>query len=1096
MRHQFLTTILFASLPTGAPALLQAQELDNVLFTVGTSVEDTDGDGETPVFLLWQSADLQQLQGREFAIYSKPGAADSPDPYLFEGTARLRLDPAAIKVLINRGDALGDDSALLESDINNLFEELVPAGDIPLEEKISAVVAGCLGDPELFENLLFLSRKHATLSLVIGTGFTAAYPDGEVRTFEVRECPPDAGTVDQCDEVRARITLEVGVPEPLPAPGRPVYVPFTDDKGDPDPRAHLNVPLRWATPDALRGRSLLQFGYNLYRMTAQDAGDLGYDVNPPDPETLAILAEDAGHSTTRVNEPPILIDNPLTEAEAADLTSDPETYWIIDDNGRYRPGGAPFANGEEYYYFVTARDILGRDGEVSQGTPVLICDFQPPPQPKNLRVTNHYSFNPVTDINTQHFMVEWDAPDVSATATPESISAYQVYRWWTIEEMQQKQAFPGQGATTTAGGLVAVLPASETAFIDDGPTAPFLQVERLSDGSTIVDQNYANKTFWYTVRAVDESACGGNLSGNSAPAYGVLRDRIGPPKPGGVVRLDCLDIRVVAPREVQSAVPFEDPPELGIAYLTFEGRRLDNYVEWVEFATYDPVTGERTLQGERYYFAESETSRTIQFKVPQPTQEAPLRAACRMGGRNGTVSVWNELDIPIISNEFSAFYILWEGESRIRKVLPGRDCDTHVSLNPDLTVNGVELEFDLTPGTEEWKVYRRVNDGQQTLVAQGLDSATEVLFVIVEDLNMPARDARICYFVQVFDQHGNPSPIVRLGCVEVQGKEELPAPMLAAPLSLGDEAAPQALLNWFCPPYGIEYFEVWVSSESGELPALLGADFDPPGADSTADGRTWRPFRSKRVPVTFPSNTPEFGTQIDGIELGETYTFRIRAVGEAGGFGPFSNEEEFTWNPDSSGAVSGPDVPWPALGLPPVSQTFNEGILARTAPFGFDGAGVRIARLNYTNLDNPANFENPSDFFFPPLVTDPNDVVYKNDAGESLFPFVLYRYQVANARYPATALSGDVYQVSPMMESIAVRLEPNPALGINTYQNYDPFVFLIPESGETSSSHYDLMFKDTQPVVSGARYRYLIVRFDPDTREIVQVIPTNAVDIP
>lgn len=1095
MRHQIFTTLfLLASWPAFFSPALNGQDLDNVLFTVGTTLEDSDGDGQASVYLLWQTEDLQQLKGREFAVYSKSGEPDSTDTYTFEGTARLRLDPAAIHVLIQRGEDLLDDPARLASDITTLFQELVPDGDISLAERISAVVDGCLFDPELFENLIFLSRTHPTLSLVTGTGFSAAYRDGEIRTWEIRECPAAAIATDECDQVLARITLRVGDYSPLPPPGQPVYVPFTNAAGDPDPRAHLNVPLRWSTPDNLRLRALLQFGYNLYRMSAEEALDAGFDSAPPTPAMLADLALDPRHSTTRVNSVPILTDRVLTDAEALNTVTDPETYFIIDDNGRYQPAGIPFANGDDYYYFVTARDILGRDGEVSQGTLVRICDFMPPPQPKQLKVTNDYVFDPATDINRQYFKVSWTAPDLSAAQTPESISGYQVYRWWTIEEMQQQDAFPYTAATATAGGLVAILPAGQTEFIDNGPTAPYLQVERLPDGSTNIEQSAANKTFWYTARAVDSSACGGNLSGNSAPAFGVLRDRIGPPKPSGFIRLNCLDIRVVAPLEVQPGIPWEDPPEFGIAYLTLEGKRLDSFVKWVEFAITDPQTGDKTLLEGRTYFPSGEEAHILRVKLPMPTQKDPLFLACRMGGRNGKISSWNSLEIPETGNEYAAFRILWQGNSRIVRTLPGQDCDTHVSTDPDFTVGGVEIEFDLTLGTEEWKVYRRVNEGQLTLIAQGLDSANDALFAIVEDLQMPARDARVCYFVQLFDQHGNPSPIVRLGCIEIQGKEELPAPMQAAPLALGTEASPEAMLSWFCPPYGVEYFEVWVSSLSGDLPALLGADFAAPGADSTVDGIVWRPFRSKRIAATFPANTPEFSSQIDGIRLGEVYTFRIRAIGDAGGEGPFSNDETFVWSPDTASVVTGPDVPWPALGLPRVALEFNAGILASVIDnANFDGAAVRIAQIDYVGIDNPANSEDPSDFFFPPYFEDPNGLVYKNTVRESLLPFVLYRYQLANDTYPV--VSGDVYQVSPMMESIAARLEVISPYGFQAFRNYDPFVLLVGHEAP-GSTLYDLMVKDTQPVISGARYRYLIVRFDPANKEIVEIIPTNVVDIP
>lgn len=761
------------------------------------------------------------------------------------------------------------------------------------------------------------------------------------------------------------------------------------------------------------------------------------------------------------------------------------------------PGGIPFVNGEEYYYFLTARDILGRDGEVSEGTPVQICDLQPPPQPRNVRVTNHYNFDAGTDTNTQHFKIEWSAPDTSGTETPETITSYQLYRWWSIEEMQANASFPFDNATATQGGLVATLPASQTEFIDDGSDAPYLSVQRLPDGSTIVDQGYANKTFWYTVRAVDDSACGGNLSGNSTPVYGVLRDRIGPPKPDGFAELTCYDIRVTAPREAVVDTPFEADPELGIVYLTLEGIRLDNYVKWVEFSIIEPQTGNFTLLETRYNFAPGENLRRLEVKLPQPGDGNPLYIACRMGNQFGRVSAWRILEVPIVSNEWSAFLLAWEGESIESIGIPDQVCDVHVPFAPDGTLNGITLEFDLTPSTEEWKVYRRIDDGQLTLIAQGLDSALNALTAIVEDLNMPAKDARVCYFVQLFDQHGNPSPIVRLACIEVQGKEELPAPMLAPPFSVGDEAAPEAVVGWFCPPYGIEYFELFVSVEEGDLPASMGNDFQSPGTDVVEADRTWRPFLTKRVPATFPGNSPEFGTQINGIVLGETYTFKVRAIGPSGSTGPFSNVEEYTWNPETDSAVSGPDVPWPALGLPFIQNSFNDNILARTTPeWIFDGGAVRIGLLNYEGYDFSPNGEDASDFFYPPNVLNPLNAFYKNDEGEPLFPFVLYRFQVENDLYPV--VSGDVYQVSPMMESVPAVLEANPAFGEPSYHNYDPFIFPAPTETlpGTSSFIYDLLIKDTQPVITGASYRYLIVRFDPVSKEIIEVIPTNTVTIP
>jgi len=1078
------------------PYGLSGQGLEETLFTVGTTLEDADSDGQAWSYLLWQAEDLEQLKGRVFAIYSKEGTPGSPGPYIYEGTARTRFDPAAILALVNRGEALGDDPVELESNINSLFEELIPDVSLPLAQKIAAVVDGALADPELYENLIFLSRSHPSISLIIGTAFAVQHPDGQVRTFEIRECVGQTTDPDgDCEAVTGRVTLKVGIPRVLPAPGEPVWVPFTDASGNPDPRAHLNVPLRWATPDSLREVTLLQFGYNIYRMTEADALADNFDATPPDPLLLEALVADPGHSATRVNTVPVLIERFLGALEAEDTVTDPETFFYIDDNNRFDPGGVPFVNGDIYYYFVTANDILGRDGEVSQGTKVKICDAMPPPQPKKVTVSNHYTFDVDTSINTQHFRVDWEEPDLSDRETPEEIIGYAIYRWLDLEEKNAMESTPWIAATATSGGFVATVPVGTTSYIDNGSQSPFLRMERLGDGSKIVDQTYASKTYWYTVRAIDGSACDGNLSGNSAPAYGVLRDRIGPPRPDGNLLVSCYDLRLVAPKEVQQGRPFEDPPEDGKVYLTLECLRLDTGIDWVEFALYDPLTGQtQSLTGERLY-SQGQTTFVYELKRDQPTPQEPLYVACRVGGY-GKQSGWNYLQVPYQDDPSTAFYFYWEASSIENQVPLNEQCDTHESVDPDGKVNPITLEFNLTAGTEEWKVYRRIDDGALTLIAQGLDSALGVLIKIVEDLNMPATDARLCYFVQVYDQHGNPSPMARIACVEVTGREALGTPMLTAPEAIGDESDPKASVFWFCPPFGIEYFEMWISCEDGDLPSAIGAAFEPSFTDFTQDGVSWRSFRTGRVPTQFPGNTPEFVVDVEGIKTGKEYTFKVRAIGMNGSEGPFSNEETFIWNPDGSATVSGPNVPWPSLGLVEPQASFNANIKARiTNPNVFDGGSVRIGFLDYSGYELFFTGEEAYQFAYPPGVQNPEKtIVFQNNAGDSLLPFVLYRYQVPNTAYPL--VSGDVYQVSPMMERIPTTLEVFPQVGVVALLNHDPFVFVALNTDQERTNFYDLLVKDTQPLVSGARYRYLIVRFDERTKEIAEIIPTNAVDIP
>jgi hypothetical protein len=123
------------------------------------------------------------------------------------------------------------------------------------------------------------------------------------------------------------------------------------------------------------------------------------------------------------------------------------------------------------------------------------------------------------------------------------------------------------------------------------------------------------------------------------------------------------------------------------------------------------------------------------------------------------------------------------------------------------------------------------------------------------------------------------------------------------------------------------------------------------------------------------------------------------------------------------------------------------------------------------------------------------------DAG-SLLPAVLYREQVANEKFPT--VSGDVIQVSPMMERMAYQsprfVDNEQSEGITIWDPYIGVVstFIAYPPGEDRGLDYfiDLYLLDTQPVQKGAAYRYTLVRFSGGTGEIEEVIPAGTVTIP
>ena len=92
-------------------------------------------------------------------------------------------------------------------------------------------------------------------------------------------------------------------------------------------------------------------------------------------------------------------------------------------------------------------------------------------------------------------------------------------------------------------------------------------------------------------------------------------------------------------------------------------------------------------------------------------------------------------------------------------------------------------------------------------------------------------------------------------------------------------------------------------------------------------------------------------------------------------------------------------------------------------------------------------------------------------------------------------------QVSPLLENIAYELTNYCVMygqGRICYTNSllrDSYV-VYDRLMTNDNLHIFFMFvRDTQPVISGARYRYLLVRFKKNG-EIAEVIPTEAMDVP
>ena len=124
---------------------------------------------------------------------------------------------------------------------------------------------------------------------------------------------------------------------------------------------------------------------------------------------------------------------------------------------------------------------------------------------------------------------------------------------------------------------------------------------------------------------------------------------------------------------------------------------------------------------------------------------------------------------------------------------------------------------------------------------------------------------------------------------------------------------------------------------------------------------------------------------------------------------------------------------------------------------------------------------------------DPLSLIETNVNGGSLFPCAMYRYTVSNAG--GAPPSGDTIQVSPLMENIAYQLSGSASQSTNTII-LDPFI-AVTSSTDATFNYIYFWLKDNQPVISGSRYKYILVHFGANpNHEVDQLVPSNEVNVP
>lgn len=1048
--------------------------------TIGTTVKEN-GTGRDWAYLLWTANSSSLLNGRAHAVYSKPGDANAVGTFTRIAIVSLQTEAITLTPLLGRAALLGEDTNSLSSDIDALFGKFVPQ-NLSLPEKLSSVVRGVLKEEKHYGRLVLLSRAHPSVAMALGFGHAELIPAGQT-TFEVREFDRNAQTDGA---VIGRVTVTAGAPTVLPAPGVPVELVSANARG------HLNAQLRWSVPDALRRLSLLQHGYNVWRVREDFAEARSWHLTPPAPQAL-VSNSITTTAVRRVNRLPLLISKTFTAAEAADFspTGDTNTIFVADDNDRGRSNivtTLDFTNGARFYYFVTARDVLGRDGNVSPGKEVQICNKLPPDALDQVEVVNDSTW--LVSSNRQRLRVNWPQA-ANLPLAEQRIKAYWVYRWSSIAELRAEQANPLSKRIAVINHVVGQ---TTNTYLDAGTGAP-------------TPVNDSGKTFWYTVRAEDDGACQGNLSPHSAPAFGVLRDRTGPVEPTGLVQGVCYDPTVKYLTRTTNGAPGGTVLN-GSFQLTIIGGRGDRLIEWMEFkAEVHPVGSPDVVASYgsgRMYFGSGSSGSLLAFPfdVPDTYSGFDLFVTVKAGFGGGEAAeevALQRLAAHLLAGDQRVVF-LFGGD--IREQTKGLPCDRHFAVGTNDALQPIEIQVQPKVGSKEVRVYRRVDDGPLDLIYQR--PLTNLSLLTIPDDALPHGGGRICYFASTLDEHGNASALTSLGCKFALESSTPPRPQLSPITSQGSEEAPQMVLSWFCPSVNVDRFEVGIAAlgdviSSNCAPGYLY--YLPPanlpemqpvpspvlqevGVPVQQLALEFRRFLTPKPGAGFGSDD-RFAFAVD-VEASRRYIVYVKSIGKSGNRSDRSNLESFYWEVTMPPF---PEVPWPARPLPPVGNSFGISFDALFVPKcgSTNLPGVPVVRISTQGrtsrlTDCPAGLEGTEY-----AGVDPNSLLPTNSVGESLFPVALYRQQVTNAAF--STVSGDVVQVSPMMESIA--------WGTNAGTSYilDPYV-LIERTVSTSLGPSGMYLRDTQPVISGSRYRYFLVRFNR-LGELAEVIPAaNELEAP
>ncbi|MCC6232340.1 MAG: hypothetical protein IT580_06825 [Verrucomicrobiales bacterium] len=1165
-----------------ATAWLSRGEQATDLLVMGATVT-RDGAGSDLAFVTWGAEDSGALEGRNLALYSKSGGPGATTPFERQWVVHPAENRAEAEAALAATATLGLGTAELDSVLAAWSAVLKLSGDAPLAERLVALVQNRASET-LRPALPALASVHPAVAIALGRGWVGGVGAGD-STFELRWLD---GGVERA--VVGRVTVAAGVPVMLPAPGPMAEVPDSTASGDLNIRLRwaTGAELRRRLPLS-RGFNVWRVAAEEARASGWEAGRAvsaqslrglltsgrASRVNAG-PVMINHFYDEASVADFATDQGSYLADDHGRFGEGGSAFSEGSEWAYVttarDLLGRDgHPSPAMFARACRTLGPPPPNRLQAQEETAwaSSSGPIqsVRLSWQPHRGGESDSVAGYevYRGNSLSELEGVGVprvgnLVAWVASQptermewTDETLLPASNFVGRTF-WYAVRTVREGAcgplAGPMSGPVLTGlrehhapeapeGGLGVNCPRPLVRFLDqsrvEGTPPPGTRVYRLEC------VRRGEGIDWVEFRLTDLAGTVLLESGRQAFADEELELRTSIPIATSVVRLR-VECRVGSLEGVESGWITQEVEGSGaVCVLRFESAEMGE----MNMDPQDPLAATDLVGPYHLEWLGSESGGYLALSGPS---FSGVRMLVQRGTGN---SPWVRLGLASLENGVVVVDepLLRGGEDPRRFVYRGyvvldRYFDdagakppcTHLARpEGSEAIQPLELWMGIPARAREYRLYRRTDDGPLSLIAQGsLPHLPESVpaggrRMMRRDEVVPDASARLCYFAQVLDEHGNASPLSPLGCVVVR-PSALPAPILARPEALGSRGDPAVRLKWFCPPAGIQRFEVAMVPREGaqrkDAPRTPGVVVAPPRRPVTrrpstfeAEGRVLARVKDRWLTALVDREGSQSGPQFEavfGVTEGIEYDVFVTALGvPAGGLQLRSKPSfahPFQWKPETPSRGED-EVPWPARPLPALLR-FNpelavEWLPAQSIawPTNLHAGAVGLVVGHLPTLSTEAAGEwYALGVHRPGSVPehDPNRALLSLQDSErggrrgSLFPAVLYREQVTNRWYPQ--VSGELIQVSPWVREVQWAELPQRDLALVALT--DPFfavrkspVELLEEGENGRDSRRRLVLLDRTPVVSGARYRYSLVRFWPNG-EVAGTVSAGEVEVP